>query len=142
MATINIFGNKIEYNDVVIETQFLIVGKLRWKMCDQYGWDIDKSTARDLKLDQVLNDENFTDIDYCLALRKLDESGWGQYNIILNFKKNILNFYSLSEDSSDKLRIKLKCIDFEQAEKLIDMLCEGNNLEICPVNISNFKKNI
>ena len=133
MPTISISGHNIDYDDSNIENTdiFINCGKLRWKMTDEYGWNIKKSEFRDIRLNNVLDiTSNYTFI-YWIYLTRIVEDGWGSYMISL---KPHLNKLRLSGDS---INVSLNCNNLKEAELLVDMLASGNDLEISSVSKVN-----
>ena len=138
MSTINIFGNTIEYQSGIYNEKYLVHESLRWHITDVYGWDMNQSEIREMKLDEILESKKESSYLYNLSLRKKDEDGWGHYTITFNGK--VLKLYSTSDGP---LRIELKCDSFEKADDLVHMLIEGNNLSLFPVSEASFtKKNL
>ena len=136
---INIPGiGNIEYCDSKNENYtFYTFGSIRWQISDKYGWAIGKDVLRDIKIDDVLGNKIIENCMYNIYLRKEDESGWGQYSI--TFDKKIIKLYSTSTSDSS-LRIDLKCDSFEDAEKFVIMLMDGNNLTLSPISQAGFKQ--
>ena len=104
MSTINIFGNTIEYQSGIYNEKYLVHKSLRWHITDVYGWDMNQSEIREMKLDEILESKKESSYLYNLSLRKKDEDGWGHYTITFNGK--VLKLYSTSDGP---LRIELKC---------------------------------
>jgi hypothetical protein len=134
---------KVRGEDVKKEPsrQYKVIGGLRWEMTDHYGYPIELSQIRNDRIDGLLsgsNDDVLESVRYSISLKKRDEGGWGHYNI--DFYKGKLNLYSTVDDeSTSHLRIKLNCKDFETAQKLIELICQSNDMEVMPLHRSEFK---
>lgn len=116
--------------------QFKVCGNLRWEMSDEYGYPVKLAEIRNERIESVLSDDNSADVNgsirYSIALRKTDEEGWGHYRIELWKGKLSL--------SGEHLNVKFKCEDLIQAEGLIKLLIDGNNLELMPVSRADFRR--
>lgn len=128
----------MSYKDKNKESYYLVKGGLRWEVTDNYGWPISKSETRDVIISEVLSSISDKKLEYNISIKKNDEEGWGQYTALFNGKK--LKIYSLADDdSTSHLRVNFNCSSFEEAEKLINLVMDGNNMELYPVSKSSFK---
>ena len=115
-------------------SSFYEQGKYRWEMTNEHGWEVSKEDLRDNKINQVLGSEKTNiDLHYTLALKKTDESGWGQYIGLYKPKNKKLSIYPLSENGG--VRVSFIAEDIEECETYIDLVCKGNSMELMPVNI-------
>lgn len=143
MPTIKTIRIKQEHRKEETPRQFKVMGSLRWEMTDYYGYPVELSQIRNERIDGLLSaqsDVHQEDIRYSLSLRKIDEDGWGHYNI--DWYQGKLTLYStVYDDSQPHLRIKLNSDSFERSEELVGLLIQGNNLELMPVSRADFKNN-
>jgi hypothetical protein len=119
------FGNSVDIQEPVYP-EYQIGRKYRFKMTDMYGWDINKSQARDMRISDVL-DEKSNEVLYHLYLTvpgKIDTP-----MVWIDLNKSELKI------SGDYIMVKFKCESLIQAEKIIDMILEPNGLEVAPVNL-------
>jgi len=116
----------INYEDdsLTLKESFINCGKLRWKITDEFGWNINKSDLRDMTIDKILDNKINYNCNYYISLRKPDEEGWGYYSITLKPYTNKLKL------SGDVLNVTLNCKSLIDAEVLVNMLIEGNDLEL------------
>lgn len=113
--------------------QFLTCDKYRFRVTDEHG---DLVNLTKLKLTELINTNTKTEFHYDVKLAHADIKKYRSVMALYKKNKNEIIFYSLSE--SDKLRITLKCDSLKKAEELIDLVCEGENLQVVPVHKSNF----
>ena len=119
------FGNSVDIQEPVYP-EYQIGRKYRFKMTDMYGWDINKSQARDMRISDVL-DEKSNEVLYHLYLTvpgKIDTP-----MVWIDLNKSELKI------SGDYIMVKFKCESLIHAEKIIDMILEPNGLEVALVNL-------
>jgi hypothetical protein len=119
--------------------------KYRWEMTNEHGWEVSKQDVRDNRINQVLGSEKTNiDLHYTLALKKTDESGWGQYIGLYKPKNKKLIIYPLSENGGMTpikpdwrafVRVEFIAEDIEECETYVDLVCKGNSMILMPVNI-------
>lgn len=68
-------------------------GKYRYKLINEYGYDISESESRKIKISELLND-NKEDIyfDYYISLQIIDDEYFNNENLFWNIKTKILLF--------------------------------------------------
>jgi hypothetical protein len=142
MPIIKTVGVPRQYKSEEEPRQYKLSGSLKWEMTDRYGYPVKLSEIRGERIDTVLSNQSdgvtSQSIRYSISLKKLDEDGWGHYNCDVYEGK--LSLYSTIGDGSNHIRIKLKCEDLVRAEELVQLLIEGNNLEVMPVHRAGFKR--
>lgn len=109
--------------------------KYRWEITDENGWDISKQEVRDNKINSVLDGGLNINLNYKLSLRKPDDGGYGMYVAYFFPREKKLSIYGLGDNPS--VRVRFNSQDIEQCEKYVDLVCEGNDMEIMPVNIKS-----
>lgn len=136
MPTIRTVAIPKQYKHQEEPRQFKVFGNLRWEMTDEYGYPVKLAQIRNERIESVLSDDNSADVNgsirYSIALRKIDEEGWGHYTIELWKGKLSL--------IGEHLAVKLNCVDLIEAEGLIKLLIDGNNLEVMPVHRAGFRR--
>jgi hypothetical protein len=124
--TINLpFGNKVEIKDDFQKTEYAYCKKYRFKIVDKYGWDISKSQARDMRICSVLNEQP----DEVLYHLYLSRPGMETATAYIDLGKSELKI------GGDGIEVRFKCKSLQEAENLIDMILEPNELEVAPVNV-------
>ncbi len=119
------FGNSVDIQDP-ISPEYKIGSKYRFKITDMYGWDINKSQVRDMRISDVLGEKS----DKVLYHVYLTRPGKMETPIVfIDLNKSELKV------SGDDIMVKFKCESLIQAEKIIDMILEPNGLEVAPVNL-------
>jgi hypothetical protein len=119
---------------------FKTIGPFKWQITDKYGDDISKDQLRDIKLDEVLDNQmkdvfgKPLSIIYNMTLRKIGGGfGYGLYSASWSENTKLLSVYSLGDDSgSEGVKVKLPCNSINDVEPLIRMVCKGNGLEVMP----------
>jgi len=119
------FGNSVDIKEPV-QSEYQIGRKYRFRIVDEYGWDISKSQARDMRLSSVL-DEKSDGVLYHLYLVRPGKMETSIVYIDLN--KGELKV------SGDDINIRFKCNSLIHAEQIIDMILEPNELKVAPVNL-------
>jgi len=131
MASINLpFGGSIEIKDICRNTEYANGSRYRFKITDEYGWDISKSDYREMRLNSVLS-EKVDNVLYHMYISRPGEMDTG--NVFFNLGKSELSI------SGDKIKVKFKCSSLNQAEDLIDLILEPNGYKVAPVNMVNFE---
>ncbi len=120
------FGNSVDIQEPVYP-EYQIGRKYRFKMTDMYGWDINKSQARDMRISDVLYEKS-NEVLYHLYLTvpgKIDTP-----MVWIDLNKSELKI------SGDDIMVKFKCESLIHAEQIIDMILEPNGLEVALVNLA------
>lgn len=111
------------------------VGKLSWEVTDQYGWPIGIDVIRDAKIDEIIGvSDAYEDCIYNISLQSKDHD---MYRVNLDLSAKKFEFFTLGSfggAANTELRISFKCGSFSKAEELINMIMEGNDLELTPVS--------
>jgi hypothetical protein len=95
---------------------------IKWEATDKWGWELSKCGKRDLRISNILEDDIDFEVLYKINLKKP-----GTFDIVtVWFEKDIIKF------SSDFININFTCKSLEEAEKLVEMFCQANSLEIMP----------
>jgi len=115
-----------------IKRNFKECGSLRWEVTDRYGDYLPPDIIRDDRISEVLDEGSSLEVIYTINLKKLDESGWGQYSIVFEPKNQTLKLYPLSDGD---IRVNLVSKTLQESEKLVEMLCSGNNMQVMPAYI-------
>lgn len=118
------YGNSVDIKEPT-QPEYINVLKYRFKIVDEYGWDITKSQARDMRINSVLEilSSNVLYHMYLTRPGKMETS-----NVFIDLGKSQLKIYG------DDINIKFNCISLNQAEDIIDMILEPNEWEVSPVN--------
>lgn len=106
------------------------VGKYRWDITDEYGWDIDKCASRDIKISDILSEKNQNKFLCKLSLHRPGD----MYICIAWFSEYNQNISFVSQDNSNDISIKFRCASLIEANKFVDLVCDGNNLVVMPKN--------
>jgi hypothetical protein len=104
-------------------------GSLIWEVTDKYGDPLPLDVIRDDKICEVLDGTSSLEVIYTITLKKLDERGWGTYSIVFEPRYQILKLYSLA---GGDIKVNLSSKTLEESEKLVEMLCKGNIMEVMP----------
>ena len=115
-----------------IKRNFKECGSLRWEVTDRYGDYLPPDIIRDDRISEVLDEGSSLEVIYTINLKKLDESGWGQYSIVFEPKNQTLKLYPLSDGD---IRVNLVSKTLQESENFVEMLCKGNNMEVMPAYI-------
>lgn len=120
------FGGTIEVKDPQT-SQYKIGKKWRFKITDKWGWDINKATCRDIKINNILNEENNENV---LLHMYLTRPGKMEGAIVwINLKDGIMTI------NGDNINVKFHCQSLDRAEELIELILQPNELEVAPVNL-------
>lgn len=119
------FGGSVEINDCK-NPEYAYGKRYRFKIVDEFGWDISKAKFRDLILSSVL-DEQAENVLYQMYLSRPDKLETAM--VYLNLSKSELKI------SGDNIQVIFKCCSLHQAEDLIDMILEPNDYKVAPVNL-------
>ena len=119
------FGNSVDIKEPV-QSEYQIGRKYRFKITDKYGWDISKSQARDMRLSSVL-DEQSDEVLYHMYLTRPGKMETAVVYIDLGKSE-------LKIGGAD-VEVKFKCKSLQEAESLVELILEPNNLEVSPVNL-------
>ncbi len=119
-----------------IPDYYITNGKYKWKVTDQYGYNINLTKFKLNKLLNVKNPQTFFNKDiiihYDICLTSINPNTYRQIMLIYKPEMNKLKVYSLLD--TDETRITLPCDSLEQAEQLINLICKGEDLEPYPVH--------
>jgi hypothetical protein len=109
--------------------------KYRWKITNEYGYEVSKEDLRDNKIDQVLGSEKVNiNLHYSVSLKKTDEGyGWGSYVGLYRPIEKKLTIYPLGDEIN--VRVSFIAEDIEECETYIDLVCKGNDMKLMPLNI-------
>ena len=121
------FGNSVDIDiKEPVQSEYQIGRKYRFKIVDEYGWDISKSQARDMRLSSVLDEQS----DGVLYHVYLTRPGKMETSIVyIDLNKGELKV------SGDDIMVRFKCNSLIHAEEIIDMILEPNELKVAPVNL-------
>lgn len=109
---------------------FKICSKYRWEITDIYGQNLSLSQLRNSQINKVLSEDEFTDAIFSVSLKREVEDGWGLYQCTFYPKQSLLKFWSLGDG---KIRVDLVCKTIEDADPLVDMVCNGNKMKVMPL---------
>jgi len=98
---------------------------IKWKATDKWGWELSKCGQRDLKISNLLEESVDFEMKYKISLHRPGDF----YNVIVWFESGFISFNSVSDSS---ISIKLPCKSFKDAEILVEMVCQANNLKVMP----------
>lgn len=111
------------------------VGKLSWEVTDKYGWPVNKDNIRDAKISVIIGEsDSYEDCIYNISLQSKDHD---MYKVSLDLSTKKFDFFTLGSfggGANRELRISFKCGSFSKAEELINMIMEGNDLELTPIS--------
>ena len=119
------FGGSVEIKDCK-DPEYAYGKRYRFKIVDEFGWDIGKAQFRDLRLSSVL-DEQAENVLYHMYLSRPGEMETAI--VYLNLSKSELKI------SGDNIQVRFKCRSLHHAEDMIDMILEPNGYEVAPVNL-------
>lgn len=105
------------------------VGKYRWDITDEYGWDIDKCASRDIKISDILSEKNQNKFLCKLSLHRP-----GDMYICIAWFSEYDKKISFNSHNSNDISIKFRCASLIEANKFVDLVCDGNNLVVMPKN--------
>lgn len=110
-----------------ITRQFVKQGKYRFELTDKYGATIDQAIARDSKIQDLFSssDNIHAEVMYRMALQRIERHSMDYISVYLFDGKLTI--------SSDSVNVNFKCNSLSDAEKLIDLVCIGENLEPMPI---------
>ncbi len=119
------------------EKYYIISGKYRWKVTDQNGTVVNLVKY---KIDSLIGDNYIIknvdgqeiELQYSVLLTSIKHDELKQIISIYRPDLNRLITYSLAD--SDNIRITLYCNSLERAEELVDLICDGENLQPYPIN--------
>jgi hypothetical protein len=102
---------------------------IKWQATDKWGWELSKCGQRDLKISNILEENVDFDINYKITLHRPGDL----YNVSVWLEGNFISFNSMTDGS---ISIKLPCKSFKDADNLVEMVCQANNLKIMSAYIS------
>lgn len=89
------------------------VGKYRWDITDEYGWDIDKCASRDIKISDILSEKNQNKFLYKLYLHRP-----GDMYICIAWFSEYDKKISFNTHSSSDISIKFRCSSLIEANQM------------------------
>ena len=117
------YGNSVDIQEPVYP-EYQIGRKYRFKITDKWGWDISKSVARDMRISNVLDEKSNGVLYHLYLIRPGDTpTAW------IDLDKSELKI------NGEDIRIRFKCKSLIEAEQMIDMILEPNELKVAPVNL-------
>lgn len=118
--------------------QFYENYKYRWNIADEYGWDIPKSEMRNVRIEEILNNiDYFNRFTYNITLFDVDDK-MEIHMALYRPKQKKLSIYPFGEEGK-LVRVNFLVENIQQCEEYLDIVCEGNNLKVAPVNTKNEK---
>lgn len=120
------FGGSVEIKEECRNPEYAYGKRYRFKIVDEFGWDISKAQSRDLRLSSVLDEQSDNVLHHMYLSRpgKMDTAF-----AYLNLSKSELKI------SGGHIQVRFKCKSLYHAEDLIDMILEPNGYEVAPVNL-------
>ena len=111
---------------------FKTCNKYKWKVVDEFGWDLTNERLRTYKIDSI--DNEVLEVNYLIELSFTDD--FGGLNAVFNSKEKKLKLYSTGHQS---IRVNLLCENLEEAETLIDKTINGydNSFKVSSKFINN-----
>lgn len=110
-----------------------------WELTDEYGWplsgDSAKSITRDMRIDDLLEEEG--EYQNCLYQASLEskESGLEHYKICWETKTKKLTLWTIMSGGNRELRISLNSETIHGCDALVQLLMDSNDLKLMPVCI-------
>lgn len=119
------FGGSVEIKDCR-NPEYAYGKRYRFKIVDEFGWDISKAQSRDLRLSSVLDEraDNVLHHMYLLRPGEMDTA-----IVYLDLSKSELKISGIN------IQVRFKCRSLYHAEDLIDMILEPNGYKVAPVNL-------
>lgn len=120
------FGGTVEIKDECKEPEYAYGKRYRFKIVDEFGWDISKAQFRDMRLSSVLGEVSDNVIYHMYLTRPGKMENASAY---LDLGKSELKI------SGDNINVIFRCKSLNHAEDIIDKILEPNYLEVAPVNL-------
>lgn len=114
------------------------VGKYKWDITDEYGWDIDQCASRDIKISDILSEKTKSKILYKLYLHRPIYSTISEMNVCMVwFSEHNQSISFNSQGTSNDISVKFRCSSLVEAIQFVELVCDGNNLVVMPKFINS-----